>query len=138
MNGRQSLGSNQHIVFFDGVCNLCNKSVQYIIKKDKHKLFRFTSLQSDFTAHFFTQHQYAPPTDSIIYWDTRQFHIQSAAVLKIACLLGFPTSLLAAGYILPKPLRDAMYRLIARNRYKWFGKRDSCIVPSAELQSRFL
>ncbi|MBC8046523.1 MAG: DUF393 domain-containing protein [Fimbriimonadaceae bacterium] len=128
----------QHIIFFDGICNLCNNSVQSVIKKDKKNIFKFAALQSDFTKLFFTEKNFQPKVDSIIYWNGDKFYSQSTAVLKIASKLKFPTSLLNILWIIPKFARDAGYKFIAGNRYKWFGKQESCMIPTPELKEKFL
>ncbi len=128
----------QRIIFFDGVCNLCNRSIQLIIRNDRHQVFYFSSLQSQFAANFFKLHQFDKQTDSIIYWDGNQFYEQSNAALKICRHLKFPYPLLLAGWVIPAFIRNALYAYIARNRYKWYGKQESCMVPSADLRSRFL
>lgn len=126
------------IIFFDGVCNLCNRSVQIVIKNDKKKVFKFSSLQSEFAKQFFTENNYSIKTDSIILFDQQGFHDKSEAALRIAAKLRFPFPLLVAGWILPAIIRDWIYSLIAKNRYKWFGRTESCMIPSPETRSRFL
>ena len=128
---------DRKIIFFDGVCNLCNRTVQTILKHDGKKQFYFSSLQSQFSAYFFTAHQYHPG-DSVIYWDGKKFYEESAAILRIASRMNFPYPLLAAGFILPPFLRDGIYQWISKHRYKWFGKRDTCMLPDPSVQNRFL
>lgn len=130
------------VLLFDGVCNLCNAAVHWIIKRDVRRQFRFASLQSDAARRAVTR---TDPTasfdslpDSIVLIDQDGIHTHSAAALRVARRLGFPYSLAAVGMILPRGLRDAMYRVIARNRYRWFGRRDTCMVPTADLANRFL
>lgn len=126
------------IVFFDGVCNLCNGSVQWIIRHDRKQLFYFASLQSAFAQDFFLQHPVGTQPDSVILWHQGKFSDRSSAALKIAALLGFPWNMLSVGMIMPVSWRNAVYQWIAANRYRWFGKRESCMVPSPELCARFL
>ncbi|MFN0275845.1 MAG: thiol-disulfide oxidoreductase DCC family protein [Chitinophagales bacterium] len=130
--------NKQHIIFFDGVCNLCNRSVQTIIKKDEKEIFHFAALQSDFTKAFFLQKNFKPSVSSVVYWDGERFYLQSTAALKISGKLKFPAPLLQFLGIFPKFLRDVVYNFIAKNRYKWFGRRESCMVPTEELKARFL
>ncbi len=130
--------AQKKIIFFDGVCNLCNFSVQTVIRFDRKKIFYFAALQSGFAADFFAAQKFIPKSDSIIYWDGGRFSEQSTAALKISGKLSFPVNLLLFFMIFPKPVRDWGYRLIARYRYKWFGRRESCMIPTAELKSRFL
>ncbi len=131
-------GDESPIIFFDGVCNLCNRSVQIVIKNDKKKIFKFSSLQSDFAKQFFTENNYLVKSDSIILFDQQGFHEKSAAALKIATKLRFPFPLMVIGWIFPAFIRNGVYASIAKNRYKWFGRTDSCMIPSAETRSRFL
>ncbi len=130
--------NDKKIIFFDGVCNLCNSSIQLIIKNDKRNIFSFSSLQSQFAINFFFQHHYKRKTDSIIYWNGQRFYEQSTAALKICRHLKFPYPIFLTGWVIPVFIRNAIYAYIARNRYKWYGIQESCMVPSAELRSRFL
>ncbi len=132
--------SEQPILFFDGLCNLCNHFVQVVIKHDKKARFRFSSLQSatgQAVQEYILKEQGSLP-DSLVLLYRGRIYIKSAAALKTASLLGGVYSLLTAGYILPRTLRDAIYDVVARYRYKWFGKRDKCMVPTPELRARFL
>lgn len=129
---------NYPIVFFDGVCNLCNSSVQVIIRNDKNKIFRFASLQSDFTKQFLSAHNYQIKSDSIILFYGSKFYERSSAALIIAKKLRFPFPLLLIFWIIPLPIRNWLYSLIAKNRYRWFGKQESCMIPEAGLKERFL
>ena len=128
------------VLFFDGECNLCNSSVQFIIKRDKKKQFLFAPLQSERgKAAIADMLQYMKQVpDSVILYYNGKYYTQSAAALYIARLLGGGWQLLYAGMILPRFARDAVYELIARNRYKWFGKRNECMIPTPELKARFL
>lgn len=133
--------SSQHpVVFFDGVCNLCNRTVQFIIRHDKEGVFRFASLQSGSGQKVLeavtAEHGHIP--DSIILSYKGKYYIKSSAALKIAMLLGGVGWLLAPGYIFPRFIRDAVYNFIAKRRYQWFGKRDECMIPTPELKARFL
>jgi predicted DCC family thiol-disulfide oxidoreductase YuxK len=123
------------IILFDGVCNLCSSSVQFIIKRDKHDYFRFVSLQSELGQEYIKDWKLTQ--DSIVLIEFGKVYVESTAALRIAGHLSGLYPLLRAGLILPKFLRDAVYKLIARNRYKWFGKQESCWVPSADLNKKF-
>lgn len=132
--------SDKNLVLFDGVCNLCNSSVQLIIKRDKKDIFRFASLQSDLGKSLTNNTE--PQTESslksivLIESDGRRY-TKSTAALRIARhLSGY--SWLSVFLILPKFIRDFFYDVIARNRYRWFGKKDECMIPTPELQSKFL
>ena len=127
------------IVLFDGVCNLCNGSVQFLIKRDREALFRFASLQSEtgqkLQADLGMDSQ---ALDSVILVEDGRWYKESDAALRIARNLPGAWQLLTAFRIIPRPLRDAAYRLIARNRYRWFGKTETCWLPTPELRGRFL
>lgn len=130
----------EHIILFDGVCNLCNGSVQFVIRNDnKMRQFKFASLQSAKGQELladggFDQHK----SDSFVLISGGNYYTQSTAALRVMKLLGGRFSLLYGFIIVPKFIRDAVYNLIARNRYALFGRRDECMIPTAELKSRFL
>lgn len=130
--------NKQRIVFFDGVCNLCNASVQTILKNDKQQLFYFASLQSEFAGQFFLEHQYQAPTATIIYFDGEMFYHKTGAVLRIARKLRFPFPLLYGLIIFPPFIRNGVYDFIAKYRYAWFGKTESCMMPKPQWKQRFL
>ena len=130
---------NEPVVLFDGVCNLCNGAVNFIIDRDPTALFRFASLQSDFGQR--ELHRLGLPGDvleTIIVLEDGQASSRSTAALRIARRLGFPWSLAYGLIVVPRPVRDWAYDVIARNRYRWFGKQESCRVPTAELKERFV
>lgn len=129
---------NQHIIFFDGVCNLCNASINFVIDRDPHAHFRFASLQSEEAQKILTAQAVTSNLESILYYDQGQLYERSEAALRIARQLGGGWSLLYGFMIIPRFIRDGVYNWIARNRYKWFGRRDSCRLPTSELQQRFL
>lgn len=134
------LPENKIIIIFDGVCHLCNGAVNWLIARDKKDQFRFVALQSDLGKEI-THHIGVDTTqiDSIIcYQPGLAYYYKSDAALKVASLLGFPWSLWGAVKILPRPLRDALYDLVARNRYRWFGREEQCMMPTPELKSKFL
>lgn len=127
------------IILFDGYCNLCTRSVQFILPKDRKGYFRFLSLEDDKTSSLFAAIGASPPAvDSIVLVDHRKVYTRSSAALRIAGKLGGGWPLLQIGYIVPKFLRDPIYDWIARNRYRWFGKKDTCWLPRPEWTSRFL
>ncbi len=130
---------NQPLLFFDGVCNLCNNSVTTIIKKDRHQKFKFASIQSDAAKEILLQFDdYNSDIDSIILINKNHIYYKSSAVLRVCKILGGLYSFLIIFWLIPKPIRDWMYDFIAKNRYRWFGKRESCMMPSADLKERFL
>lgn len=133
------MAKEKKIILFDGVCNLCNNSVVFIIKRDKKDIFRFAALQSD-TGKMLTEKLSidTSKTDSIILTEGDTYSVKSSAALKIARHLkgGYP--LLYGFMILPAFLRNFIYDIIAKNRYKWFGRKESCMIPTPELKAKFL
>ena len=125
------------VLYFDGVCNLCNGFIGFIIRHDKKMVFHFASLQSPHGIAALAQFHGTPP-DSVILFRNGRYYTRSAAVLQTFSLLGGGWKLLLVAWIIPGFLRDAIYDLISRNRYKWLGKRNECMVPAPELMSRFL
>ncbi|RFU63580.1 thiol-disulfide oxidoreductase DCC family protein [Bacillus sp. V59.32b] len=126
------------IVLFDGVCNFCNSSVQFILKKDPEAHYRFGSLQSDIGRELIEKYGLSQSLNSIVLIENDKSYIKSTAALKISRNLKGGWKLLSILRIIPKPLRDFFYDIIARNRYKWFGKQDSCMLPSPEFKDRFI
>ncbi|MFD1095941.1 thiol-disulfide oxidoreductase DCC family protein [Salegentibacter chungangensis] len=131
---------NKKIVLFDGVCNLCNGAVNFIIKHDKEDVFRFASLQSEIGQKLVAERGINPEImDSIILIEPGvAYYKKSTAALEISRNLSGGYSLLKNLLILPEGFRDLVYDLIANNRYKWFGKKESCMIPTPELQAKFL
>lgn len=128
------------IVLFDGVCNLCHGAVRFILKRDGNGHFRFASLQSE-TGHALLARHFADPgdiPDSMVLIEQGKAHVASDAVLRILPRLGPGWRLLSPLRLVPRVLRDAVYRLVARHRYRLFGRQDQCLIPTPDLQSRFL
>ncbi len=126
-------------ILFDGVCNLCNRLVLFIIKRDKKRLFKFASLQSIYGEDVSKKLQIkSPPYGSIILIDKEKIYFKSEAVLKILIALGGVWRIASLLKIIPKSIRDYCYSIISRHRYKIFGKRESCMIPSEALKNRFL
>ncbi|MCX2680143.1 thiol-disulfide oxidoreductase DCC family protein [Galbibacter sp. EGI 63066] len=133
--------TNKKIILFDGVCNLCNNTVTFVIKRDKKDVFRFASLQSDIGQKMLSDRGIDPEVvDSIVLIEPGvAYYTKSAAAIEIAREIGgFWKVLNVFNHILPESFRNLIYDLIARNRYKWFGKKESCMVPTAELKGKFL
>lgn len=131
--------THRNIVLFDGVCNLCNASVQFIIRHDKGLVFSFASLQSETANDLLKDFSYtATNLESIVLIENNRLYTRSTAALHIAKNLKGAARLLYTFIIIPRPLRDWVYNWIARNRYRWFGRKESCMVPTKELQARFL
>lgn len=130
---------DKSLILFDGVCNLCNSSVQFIIKRDKKKHFLFSSLQSDAGQQILLQNNRENlDYESILLLENNTVYDKSTAVLKITRKLSGAYPLFYGFIIVPKCIRDSIYSLIARNRYKWFGRKDACMVPTKDLKMRFL
>jgi len=124
---------------FDGVCNLCNSSVNFIIDRDKKNVFKFAAMQSDAGQRLLKEFSLSPDEfHSVILVDGDKYYTKSTAALKIVKELGLLWSLLYIFIIFPAPVRDFFYNIIANNRYKWFGKKDSCRIPTPELKEKFL
>lgn len=127
------------ILFFDGVCSLCNTSVDLVMRHDRRKLIRFASLQSPFCEQFLRRNDAWPlHHDSIVLWEGGRVYHRSDAALRVAMLLGGVWYAVAVAYLIPRSLRNAVYDAIARRRSRWFGTRDTCRMPTPEERSRFL
>ena len=131
---------DKKLILFDGVCNLCNNSVTFVIKRDKQNMFLFAPLQSEIGARIIKEKNIdTQKTDSILLYEpSGELSIKSTAGIKIASGLGWPWKLMNVFYIIPPFLRNLVYDFIARNRYKWYGKKDACMIPTPELRSKFL
>jgi predicted DCC family thiol-disulfide oxidoreductase YuxK len=121
---------NKHIVLFDGECNFCNYWVNYIIKRDKKDAFRFSSLQSTIGKELLKQHKISSTIDSVLLIKQNIPYIKSTAALKIAQSLGGTTSILYPLIVIPRFIRDFFYDIIAKYRYKWFGKSNCEFIPT--------
>lgn len=142
--GVLTLDTSTHpVVLFDGVCNLCNGSVQFVIKRDPRARFRFAALQSESGAALVARvtGQAVSPMDqpeSMLLIEADHLYSHSTAILRIARKLRFPWPLCYGFVIVPRVIRDSVYDLIARRRYRWFGRRDVCMVPTPDLRARFI
>lgn len=134
------LPKEKNLILFDGVCNLCNSSVLYVIKRDKKNKFMFTPLQGETGKQIIKKFNIdTSHIDSIILYNPEKgVYYKSTAALKVASQLGFPTKLMAIFLIVPNFIRNWVYDFIAKNRYKWYGKQDACMIPTPELKSKFL
>lgn len=136
----ETLDTDAHpIIFFDGVCNFCAASVHFVLERERDQRLRFASLQSE------TAKRLLPPLgidpadlDSVVVVEHGVAWTRSSAALKAASYLGFPWRLMPVFMIVPRFVRDAVYAVIARNRYRLFGKKDECMIPSPTLRARFL
>jgi len=127
------------LILFDGHCNLCNQSVQFILKHESHPQLRFASLQSETGKSILKKHKLPENyTDSVLFLQGEKLYSKSAAALKICAHLKFPWSLVRVFYIVPNFLRDWIYGWIAKNRLRWFGTTESCWVMTPEYKARFM
>ena len=136
----RDLPKHKQLILFDGVCNLCNSSVLYVIKYDKKNRFMFAPLQSETGKRIIEKFNIDPSkTDSILlYSKDKGLLMKSSAALHIAKHLGFPRNLMAIFFIVPPFIRNWIYDFVARNRYQWYGKKEACMIPTPELNSKFI
>ena len=127
------------IVFFDGLCNLCNGAVQFMIERDENNILRFASLQSDFAKEALKPYNIDPEkNDSFILLENGKIYQRSTAALRVAKKLTKLWPLLYGFIIVPNFIRDGVYNYVGKNRYKWFGKKESCWIPTPDLKAKFL
>lgn len=128
----------ERIILFDGVCNLCNSSVQFILKRDRKGQFGFASLQGEVGQKLIHKFGLNPDINSFVLIENEKVYLESTAALKVCKGLTGGWKLFTAFLIIPRPIRDVVYKIIANNRYKWFGKKESCMLPLPEWKNRFL
>ncbi|MEH7119221.1 thiol-disulfide oxidoreductase DCC family protein [Neobacillus vireti] len=126
------------VILFDGKCNFCDRSVQFVIKKDPKGLFKFASLQSDIGKDLLNKYNAPGDIDSFVLIEDNKCYFKSTAALRVCKNLKGAWKLAYFLLVVPKPLRDFFYGMIAKNRYKWFGIKESCMLPSPEERKRFL
>jgi predicted DCC family thiol-disulfide oxidoreductase YuxK len=130
---------NHAIVLFDGVCNLCTSTVQFIMKRDTHGYFKFASLQSEVGQQLLAEHGLTSTTlDTFVLIEGIRCFTRSDAAIRVARHFSGFWSLLRLLSLIPRPLRDWGYTVIAHHRYRWFGKQETCMLPSADIMDRFL
>jgi predicted DCC family thiol-disulfide oxidoreductase YuxK len=136
----ENLPADKKIILFDGVCNLCDATVQFLIKRDVKDVFRFVAIQSKLGQEIITLIGIdTSKTDSIILYEPgNAYYYKAEAALKIGKELGGIYSLLSVFTLLPKIISNSVYDFIARNRYRWYGKKDACMIPSAAMKAKFL
>lgn len=136
----EKLPKDKKIILFDGVCNLCDATVQKVIKADKKDVFRFVALQSDLGKEITNYIGIdTEKTDSIILYEPGiAYHIKAEAAIEIAKTIGGVYSLLGMFSVFPNWLKDIGYDFVAKNRYKWYGKKESCMIPTPEIKAKFL
>lgn len=129
-------------MLYDGVCGFCNKSVQFVLDHDRRKTMQFAALQSEFGQALIARSPGLEKVDSVVLLDSssgvEKVYVRSTAALRLSGYLGGFWGLARVAYIIPRPIRDLFYDLFARNRYRFFGKYDSCMLPPAEVRGRFL
>lgn len=136
----ENLPKDKKIILFDGVCNLCDSTVQFIIKHDKKDVFRFVALQSDLGQEIIKYLGIdTSKTDSIILYELgHAYYYKAEAAINIAKGLGGIYSLMGLFSVLPKSLSNSVYDYVAKNRYKWYGKKSECMIPTPEMKAKFL
>ena len=136
----KELPKHKKLILFDGICQLCNATVQYVIKRDKKDVFRFAALQSEIGKRIINEFNIdTTKTDSILLYSHESgLSYKSSAALKIVSSFGFPYNLSNVLFAIPAFIRNWVYDFLAKNRYKWYGKRGQCMIPTLELQSKFL
>ncbi len=133
------ISSKHPVLLFDGECGLCQSSVQWVIRHDKKRKFRFISLQSPVARQFLEAEEGIPADcDSLILLENGKVSVYSTAALRTLRVLGFPWSMAASGLAFPKGIRDAVYRLIARNRHRFFARSGRCMIPEKGLEALFI
>ncbi|WP_221566947.1 thiol-disulfide oxidoreductase DCC family protein [Alkalihalobacillus sp. TS-13] len=126
------------VLLFDGECNLCNGIVQVVIKRDPKVQFKFAALQSETGQRLLEEYNLPHTFDSFILIEDGKAYQKSSAALRVTRHLNGAWRIFTVFKIIPTPVRDVVYNFIARNRYKWFGKRESCMIPTPDIKSRFL
>ena len=126
------------VILFDGVCNLCNRVVLFVIDRDRSAHFVFASLQSETARHMLQTYSFPIDVSTLVLVEDGRVSTRSTAALRIASGLGMPWSLCRVLMLMPRPARDLVYDWVARHRYGWFGRLDSCRLPTPELRARFL
>lgn len=132
-------GNQNPVIIFDGVCNLCNGAVAFIIKRDHSEKFSFAPIQSSAAKTLISKLNIPEDTfDSILLIENTEYYIKSTAALRICKKLSSIWPLVSVLIIIPRPIRDYFYDIVARNRYRWYGKREQCMIPNKKIESRFL
>lgn len=129
---------NKNIIFFDGICTLCNSSIDFFVKNAKDKSFYIASLQGETAQKTLFKNGEQDIPDSIILYTQNKIYYKSSAVLRISKYLKFPLNILPVFFIIPKFIRDWVYDYIAKNRYKWFGQKNTCRIPNENEKDFFL
>ncbi|MGZ0052952.1 thiol-disulfide oxidoreductase DCC family protein [Brevibacillus gelatini] len=136
----ESLQHPDYLLLFDGVCHLCNSAVQFILKRDPSGSIHFASLQSEKAKQLLSRYSYDPSElSTVVLIAHGRLYTKSDAILRVARKLSGAWPLcFYLGRLFPRPFRDFAYDWVAKNRYRWFGKQEQCMLPTAEIKSRFL
>lgn len=126
------------VILFDGVCNFCDASVQFILQRDPKETFHFASIQSEAGQELLRKHNVPANMDSMILIENDKVYYKSSAALRISRHLQGAWKLLYVFMVVPSPIRNLVYEVIAKNRYKWFGQKESCMLPPPNVRKRFL
>lgn len=126
------------VILFDGVCNYCNAMVNFAIRNDKKAILKFAPLQSEAGRRLKQEYKIAPEIDSVILIEQDKVYTYSDAAIRISKYLRWPAKILYGLIIIPKFIRQPFYKWVAKNRYKWFGKKEECMVPTQNIKARFL
>ncbi|MEM9251575.1 MAG: DCC1-like thiol-disulfide oxidoreductase family protein [Planctomycetota bacterium] len=130
--------ANHPVVFFDGMCGMCNSAVDFVMKRDRAGKFRFATLQGGLAKAELDDAFDGPQPDSLVLMDAAGVHVYSTGILRILRDLPAPWSCLSVGLIVPRPIRDAVYRFVAKHRYRVFGRKDACRMPTPEERDRII
>lgn len=126
------------VVLFDGACNFCNRMVNFAIRNDKKAKLKFAPLQSAAGQVLLQQYKVSPAADTVVFIDNGKAFTYASAAIRICKYLDWPAKAMYAFIIIPSFISQPVYKWIARNRYKWFGKKDTCMVPAPEIRNRFI
>lgn len=139
MDKNLDINQNKSIVLIDGVCHLCQGLIRFIIPRDPKANFLFAPLQSELAAKLMSEAGLQSGSlNTVVLLENGTYYTESAAVLRIARKLRFPWSAAYIFIVIPRPLRDMVYRYVAKNRYRWFGRDEQCLLPTPEIKRRFL
>ena len=139
MKDQWTENSDRPVLLFDGYCNLCSRAVVFVMKRERNDVFRFASLQSSIAGHYLSASSFTSTIpDSIVLITERGVFFRSTAALMIAGRLKWPWPLMKVFFIIPRIMRDLLYDFIAKNRYRWFGKRQQCFIPQEDMSYKFL
>jgi predicted DCC family thiol-disulfide oxidoreductase YuxK len=126
------------VILFDGVCEFCNGTVNFLIRQDKGSLFRFAPIQSEAGQALIKKYNLPSEPESFVYIEKNRAYLRTTAILMLARKLKWYWSWTQLFWIIPRFVRDAAYKIIAANRYRWFGKKEECMIPTQDVRNRFL